>query len=232
MTTGPIGWFACSGTILFEVFMSARGMIRVALLASLALSGCGGSELTMTEYVDAVDAIFAQGISRYEVLVESPEGGVLIAGQGEHFGFDGEGAQLTDFTPQDLHVVLEQLAEIQDEALEAAHDIDPPEQLEELHELYFRELPIADLAARAGTATDWYELSDSPEMAAYRTSLAADNAVCVDFQAKLDATNASGAFADAPWMPTRLTEIVDYALGCTDLPSNPEDAYRPPPAGS
>ena len=157
--------------------MLVRRLVRVAFLAPLVLAGCGGGELTLTEYVDAVDAIFEQGIGRYEVLVNSPEGGVLIAGQGAHLGLDGQGAQLTDFTPQDLHVVLEQLAEIQDEALEAAHEIDPPAQLEELHELYFRELPIEELAARAGTASDWYELSDSSEMADYRAALAADNAV-------------------------------------------------------
>jgi len=202
--------------------------VRIAFIVSVLLAACGGSETTLTEYVDAVDAIFNQGIARYEVLVASPEGGVLIAGQGEHLGLDGGGAQLTDFTPRDLFIVLEQLAEIQDQALAAAHEIDPPEQIADLHELYFRELPLEELAARAGTATDWYELSDSPEMAAYRAALAADNAVCADFQTKLDATNASGAFADAPWMPSRLTEIVDYALGCTAVPANPEDAYRPP----
>ena len=65
-------------------------------------------------------------------------------------------------------------------------------------------------------------------MAAYRTALAADGEVCVDFQAELDATAERGAFADVPWMPGELKEIVEYALGCSDLPQNPEDAYRPP----
>lgn len=210
--------------------MAVKRSIRVAFVGLVVLAGCGGGEMTLTEYVESVDAIFERGLERYEVLVNSPQGGVLIAGQGAHLGLDGGGAQLTDFTTQDLHVVLEQLAEIQDEALATAREIEPPEQIAELHELYFRELPLGELAARAGTAADWYELSGSPEMAAYRTALAADNAVCAEFQTKLDATSASGAFADAPWMPTRLTEIVDYALGCTDLPTNPEDAYRPPPS--
>jgi hypothetical protein len=209
--------------------LAANRLVRYALVAALFLSACGGGEMTLTEYVDAVNAVFDQGIGRYETLIDSPEGGVLIAGQGSHLGFDGEGVQLTDFTTQDLHVALVQLAEIQDEALGAAAEIDPPEQIAELHELYFRELPIRELAARAGTSADWYELSDSLEMAAYRSALAADNQVCAEVQAKLDATSARGVFADAPWMPSRLTEIVDYALGCSDLPANPQDAYRPPP---
>ncbi len=203
--------------------------VPVTLWVSLLLVSCGGGELTMSEYVDAVDAIFARGIERYEAVVVSPQGQVLIVGQGEHLGFTGQGAQLTDFTPQDLSVALEQVAGIQAEALEAAAAIEPPDQIADIHALYFRELPIAELAARAATAADWYELSDSPEMEAYRVALAGDSQVCIEFQATLDATADRGVFADTPWMPGELTEIVDYALGCSALPQNPEDAYRPPP---
>jgi hypothetical protein len=185
--------------------------------------------MSLTEYVEEINAIFDRGIERYEALVTSPEGLVLIAGQGSHLGFGDEGAQLTDFTPQDLHVALEQVAEIQAEAVAAAAGINPPEQIAELHELYFRELPIAELAVRAGTAADWYELSESAEMVAYRAALAADNQVCAEFQATLDATADRGVFEDTPWIPGELKETVDYALGCDSLPANPEDAYRPPP---
>lgn len=212
--------------------MMAKRWISFALLVPLLLVSCGGGEMTMSEYVDAVDAIFARGFERYEAVVATPQGQVLIVGQGEHLGLTGADAQLTDFTPQDLSVALDQVAEIQDEALEAAAAIDPPDQIADLHALLFRELPIAELAARAATAADWDELSESPEMAAYRTALAADNQVCVEFQATLDATADRGAFEDVPWMPGELKEIVEYALGCSSLPQNPEDAYRPPPSGA
>ena len=202
----------------------------MALVGALVLAGCGGSEMSLTEYTDSVNAIFERGIDRYGALVTSEDGLVLIVGQGDHLGFDDQGAQLTDFTPQELSVALTQLAAIQDEALEAAAAIDPPAEIAEIHALYFRELPIAELAVRAGTAMDWQELSDSPEMASYRTALAADNEVCAEFQTQLDATAERGAFEDLPWMPSELTEIVDYALGCDALPANPEDAYRPPPS--
>ena len=206
--------------------------VLVALWVSLLLVSCGSGEMTMSEYVDAVDAIFARGIERYEAVVVSPQGQVLIVGQGEHLGLTDQGAQLTDFTPQDLSVALEEVAKIQGEALEAAAAIDPPDQIADLHALFFRELPIAELAARAATAADWYELSESPEMEAYRVALAADNQVCVEFQATLDATADRSVFADVPWMPSELQEIVEYALGCSSLPQNPEDAYRPPPSAT
>ena len=121
------------------------------------------------------------------------------------------------------------MAEIQAEAMRAAGEINPPRQLKGIHALYFRELPLEELAARAATASDWEELSESPEMAAYRDALEADNEVCDEFQATLDATADRGAFVDVPWMPSELSEIVDYALACGDQPANPQDAYRPPP---
>lgn len=203
-----------------------RSLVAICM-AVIVVSGCGDDEMTLNEYVERVDAIFARGQQQYEEVVASPQGMVLIVGQGSHLGFDDGGAQLTDFTPRDLHVALERVAEIQAEALETAAAIDPPEQIADLHVLYFRELPIAELAARAGTAEDWEELSESPEMSAYRAGLAADNQVCADFQARLDATAEREVFADTPWIPGELTEIVDYALGCNSLVENPEDVYRP-----
>lgn len=185
--------------------------------------------MTLAEYVEGVDAIFAQGGAQYEVLASTPEGQVLIVGQGPHMGIDGDEAHLTDFTPQDLQVALEQLAGIQADALTAAAEMNPPDEVADIHVLFFRELPIAQLAARAGTASDWDELSESAEMAAYRTALAGDNQACAEFQAKLDSTIARGVFADTPWIPSDLKETVNYALACDELPSNPEDAYRPTP---
>jgi len=209
--------------------MRLRLLWAVVCLA-LSLTACGGGETSLNEYVESVDAIFDRGMQRYEEVVAGPQGLVLVVGQGPHLGLGDQGAQLTDFTPQDLHVALEQVAEIQAEALAAAAAIDPPDQIADLHGLYFRELPIAELAVRAGVAADWEELSDSPEMAAYREALAADNQVCADLQAKLDATGDRDVFSENPWLPAELKEIVDYALGCSSLPAHPEDAYRPPPA--
>ena len=216
------------GAVLCRRFRIRR-TIPLALWITFLLAGCGGGEMSLSEYVQEINAIFDRGLEQYESLATSTEGLVLIVGQGSHLGIADQGVQLTDFTPQDLQVALEQVAEIQAEALEAAAAIEVPEQVAELHELYFRELPIAELAVRAGTAADWYELSESTEMAAYRAALAADNQVCAEFQAKLDATADRGVFADTPWIPGDLKETVNYALGCDSLVAKPEDVYRPPP---
>lgn len=174
----------------------------------------------MADYVDRVNAVLDRAIDQYGELLASPQGEVLVA----------EGAQLADFTPQDLQVSLERVAEIQEEAMGAVDTIEPPEDLADLHALYFRELPIEALAARAGTAADWEELSESPEMAAYREGLISDKHVCTDFQAELDARTERGDFADTPWLGGEMEEIVDAAIGCSSLPEHPENMYRPPPA--
>jgi hypothetical protein len=212
--------------------LKVRTLRRIWIGACLVLTAAacrGSSEMSLNEYVEGVDAIFARGVGQYEELVSTQQGLVLVVGQGSHLGIEDQGAQLTDFTPQDLHVALEQVARIQSEALQAAAAMNPPEQIVDLHALFFRELPIAELAARAGTASNWEELSASAEMDAYRKALAADNQACADFQAKLDRTADRGVFADTPWIPNDLKETVNYALGCDELPAHPEDAYRPTP---
>jgi hypothetical protein len=188
-------------------------------LCVVLVSSCvGGGEMSLTEYVEAVNAINGRAMQQYgEMVLANPQGAVIVADR----------AQLNDFTPHDLQVALERTAEIQAEALEATAAIEPPEQIADLHYLFFKSLPLEALAVRAGTAADWDELSESPEMEAYRDALVKDIRVCVDFQARLDATAERGAFANTPWIPAEMKEIVEVVLGCDQYPANPEDLYRP-----
>ncbi len=189
-------------------------------LCMVLVSSCGGGEMSLTEYVEAVNDINGRAMLQYqEMVLANPQGAVIVADR----------AQLNDFTPHDLQVALERTVEIQAEALEATAAIEPPQQIADLHYLFFKSLPLEALAVRAGTAADWDELSESPEMEAYRDALVKDIRVCVDFQARLDATAERGAFANTPWIPSEMKEIVDVVLGCDQYPANPEDLYRPLP---
>jgi hypothetical protein len=189
------------------------------------VAACGGGEMSLTEYVERLTAVMDRAMQQWEVLGASRQGAVFAAGA----------AQFTDFAPRDLQAGLERMGEIQVELWEAAAAIEPPDEVTDLHNLLFdarftsaREA----LAARAGTAATWEELSESPEMAAYRTSVAADKQACVDIQAELDATAERGIFAETPWIPSDLKEVVEAALGCAMWPDNPEDMYRPPPTST
>jgi hypothetical protein len=202
--------------------MVNKRCLPLALGLVLALSGCGTGEMSLTEYVERINAIENQASQR---------GAELVA----------DAAQVSDLTPQDVQAGLEQARAIRLDIKEATDDIEPPEQIAELHHLIFDwhtefitvEEALANRAgAAADTATDWEALSNSPEMAAYRTAIADGKQVCNDFQAKLDATAERGVFADMPWVPSEMTEVVEAVLGCAWFPENPEDVYRYPPATS
>ena len=198
----------------------------VGVCLVLTVSGCGGSEMSLTEYVDQLNAINRRGLQQYLELLASPQGEVLVA---------AEAAQITDFTPQDLQVSLEGVIEIAVEVKEAADAIEPPEQVADLHHRLFDDKFTffeEALAARAGTAANWEELSESPEMEAFRAAMAEDKQACIDFQAELDATADREVFADMPWIPGAMKEIVDAVLGCEFFPENPEELYRYPPSTS
>jgi hypothetical protein len=200
--------------------------ILVGICLALTVSGCGGdSEMSLSEYVDRLNTINGDALERYLEIIASPQGGVLV----------GEGAQFAEFTPRDLQVGLEQVIEIALDVKEAADAIEPPEQIADLHHRLFDDkftFYEEALAARAGTAADWEELSESPEMEAYRAAMVEDKQACIDVQAELDETAERGVFADQPWIPGEMKEIVDAFLGCGSFPEHPEDLYRYPPGGA
>ena len=205
--------------------LPVKRFVPLVLCVALLASGCGGGEPSLTEYVERVNPIMIQASQQYDELMTSPQGAVLVA----------EGAQLAEFTPQDLQAALERLGEIEAEALEAGAAIEPPAQVADLANLLSDDrftLARVALAARAGSATNWEELSETPEMAAYRTALSGDKRACIDLQAKFDATAERGVFEDVPWISGELKEVVEAFLGCDGLPENPVDVYRPPPTST
>ncbi len=201
--------------------MRTTAMKRLAALMVLALliGGCGTDEMSLTEYVDYLNAMEARASQRADALAAAS-------------------ADITDFTPQHLQASLEAAVEIRKEIEEATDGIVPPAQVAELHDLIFdwqtQFMSVEQaLAARAGTTedtdADWTQLSASPEMAAYRASLAEGKQVCNDFQARLDATADRGVFADTPWIPTEMAEVVEAVLGCRWFPEDPATVYQWPP---
>ncbi len=197
--------------------------VWIGLCLVLVLGACGGAESPLTDYVESVNAIVEEARLQYEALVESPEGGVLVA----------DPSELAGFTPQDLQIALEKVRIIETGVEEATAAIDPPPQVAELHHVFFDidSQFIASqeaLAVRAGSAQDWMELSETPEMAAYRTALANDKQECIAAQAEVNAiAEQRESFADTPWMPAELKEAFEVAFGCNGYPVHPEDVYRP-----
>ena len=199
-------------------------LAAISLAALVAVAACGGGEMTLNEYVEQLNTVLDNAAQKYNEHVAGPRGEVLAA----------DAAQLSKFTPQDLQAALEAVLEIEIEVKEATDSA--------LH--LPSTLPISTtscsisvsafrsprtLAARAGTATSWEELSDSPEMAAYRNQLASDKQRCIDLQGELDAIADRGVFADTPWLPAEMQEVVEALIQCEGFPDHPGDVYRPLP---
>ena len=188
--------------------------VMAGLGVGLLLSGCGGGALSLTEYVDRLNGITDRTNPQLEVLISDLE---------------------RSTTPREVSATMERMVALRIESVQAAEALDPPEQIADLHQLFLswekRLLPIEDaLATRAGTVAGWEELFESAELAAYRTSLVDGKQGCIDFQARLDATANRGVFADTPWIPGELSEVVSVRFGCDLFPENPEDVFRPVPA--
>lgn len=176
--------------------------------------------MSLSEYVDRINAIEERAGRQVEELF-------------------ARAAEVTDITPQDVQAGLEAARAIRIEVKEAADRIEPPKRVEALHDLIFDwhtgfiDIEAA-LAERAGTAADtvedWTDLSNSPEMAAYRDAIAEGKHVCQDFQAQLDAAALAGTFADIPWLPGQMKDVGRALVGCEWFPEDPEDVYRYPPA--
>jgi hypothetical protein len=178
----------------------------------LLLSACGGSGLSLTEYVDRLNAAGDRLNPRAEALISELE---------------------RSTSPKEVGATMERMAALRIESVESTEALDPPEQIANLHDLFLswekRLLPIEEaLAVRAGTVAGWEEFFDTDEVAAYRAALVEGKQVCIEFQTMLDATAERGVFADTPWLPSALSEVVEARLGCDLFPENPEYVFRPP----
>ena len=187
----------------------------------LVLAACGGSELSLTEYVDEINAASGAAIERAEQLTAQ--------------GDIGGGTP----TPEEAQSqILLGIEEIRDPLQEAVDAIDPPTQIADLHALLWdwhadfisTERAMAErMGTIPNTLEGWTALSNSPEMAAYRDSLAEGKQVCIDFQAELDATEARGVFDGVAWVPSEFSEVVSAALGCEFFPDDPASVFQVPP---
>ena len=182
----------------------------------MLLSNCGGDGLSLTEYVDRLNAINDRTVPQAEVLISELE---------------------RSTTPVEVSATMERMAGLRIESVEATEELDPPAQVADLHELFLnwekRLIPIEEeFAALAGIAAGWEEVFESVEVAAYRSALAEGKQVCIEFQTRMDATADRGEFEETPWIPNALSEVVEARLGCDLFPENPDDIFRPVPANA
>jgi hypothetical protein len=212
LASGWLGGIRKTGWMGDRWFLMRRVMAGIGV--GFLLFGCGGGELSLTDYVDRLNAINGRTVPQAEVLISELE---------------------RSTTPSDVNATMERMVALRIDSVQTTEALDPPEQIADLHELFLgwekRLLPIEEaLATRAGTVAGWEEFFESAEVVAYRAALVEGKQVCVEFQTRLDATAKRGVFADTPWIPGELSEVVEARLGCDLFPEEPENVFRPVPA--
>jgi len=115
--------------------------------------------------------------------------------------------------------VLDRVVVIRTDFQNGLAELNPPEAFADIHadlvEHLGRILAAAEAwAARADTADSLDELPTSPEALAYWNLDAEMGPLCLELQARLDATAEREIFVEVPWIPGEMKEVVSVVMGC------------------
>jgi len=175
--------------------------VRRALASAcivFVFTACGGGALSLTEYSELFQSASFAITDEFDVL-------------------EAQWASAT--TVEDGKEVLDRAVAIRTDMQNSLTDLDPPEAFADFHgvlvEQLGRILAVQEAwAVRAETAGSLDELKESPEAVAYWALDAEMRPLCLELQSRLDATAEREIFAEVPWIPGEMKEVVSLALGC------------------
>jgi hypothetical protein len=175
-----------------------RSTLAVGCLAVI-LAACGGGGLSHTEYVERLDSLAVE------------LGGELEAGD----------VQMSTGTAtlEDAQQVLTSAVAARTDFQEGVTALDPPEEFADVHtdfvEVHSRIIAAQEaFVARAATAATLEELDQSAEAEAYRAIGTEAASLCQEFRARIDTTADREVFADTPWIPGDMKEVVEVTFRC------------------
>ena len=180
--------------------------MRIAVFAGcllLAVAGCGGSEPTLAEYAEQVEALTTAMYSSTDPLAAELEA-MAVPSAG------------------DLQRAYGELAKTFRTFSDGLDDVKPPSDIADMHDQL---LAMADRLASTNEALsaivdeyedgdDWEALMRTPEAQAARAAGLAILDFCQARQAELDATADREGLSDAPWIPADMQEVILVAFGC------------------
>lgn len=172
-----------------------------AICLALLVASCGGKP-TLTEYADEVEVLTT---TMFRTLDDLTAEGTFAAP-----------------TVEEVQAVYSGVAAAFHGLLDGLQGLEPPRDLAELH------TAALEMATGLTTAGDAFALRaedvetedelgllfESPE--AFAVEAARDEMItfCQERQAEFDATADREVFADAPWIPSEMQEVVLVAFGC------------------
>jgi hypothetical protein len=180
--------------------MPLRFVRRVLASAGIVfvVAACGGGTLSLTEYSERAQSLALVMLDEFDVL-------------------EPQWASAT--TVEDGKEVLNRAVVIRTDLQNGVTELDPPEAFADIHadlvEHLGRLLAASEAwAVRADTADSLDELQTSSEALAYWNLEAEMHPLCLELQSKLDATAEREIFAEVPWIPGEMKEVVAVVMGC------------------
>ena len=179
---------------------------RIALAACLVIvvASCGGgNELTLTEYAEEVEGLTTTMYRTLDDLTITAEDGSEVPVEDARAVYDGAAAAFRQLR----------------DGLQA---IEPPDGVADLHDasidIMNRFTAAQEAFARRAedykTVDDWDLLYETPEALAVDAAQEEMIAFCQARQAEFDATADREVFADVPWIPPEMQEVVTVLFGC------------------
>jgi hypothetical protein len=175
--------------------------VRRALASAgivFVIAACGGGTLSLTEYSERAQSLALVMFDEFDVL-------------------EPQWASAT--TVEDGKEVLNRAVAIRTDMQNGVTGLNPPEAFADIHadlvEHLGRILAAQEAwAVRADTAGSLDELQTSPEALAYWNLDAEMHPLCLELQSRLDATAERAIFAEVPWIPGEMKEVVGLVMGC------------------
>ncbi len=164
----------------------------------LVIAACGGGTLSLSEYSERAESMARVMLDEFDVL-ETQWASATTVEEGEE--------------------VLDRAVVIRTDFQNGLTELNPPEAFADLHadlgEHLGRILAAAEAwAVRADSVGSLDELQTSSEALAYWALDAEMAPLCLELQSKLDAIAEQAIFADVPWIPGEMKEVVAVVMGC------------------
>ena len=174
--------------------------VVMAVVAGLSLSACS-SPMSLGEYAGEVEHLVETMNERLDA---------------------GEPALAPDSNLEQAQAYFADRVDARREFLDAFTSLDPPDEVEDLHataldivtRLTSAESDLADLVAAAQTFDEARQVWTTPQGGVFEALDEEAQAMCAAAQRSLNATEDRDAFADTPWIPAEMKDVVEVTFRC------------------
>ena len=181
------------------MFLLMRFLVLVAVAAVL-VAACSSS-MSLGEYAAEVERLVMTMNQRID---------------------DGEADVAADSTLERAQSYAADRLDTRHDFIEAFDALEPPDEVADLHakalDIFHRledaETTLADLVMAAGSFEEADAVWVTPQGEAFRKIDEEAVALCAVVQADLDATQHREAFADTPWIPPEMKDVIEVTFRC------------------